>query len=68
VLPLDAVTHRVQLAKCWKPRVSGATNRDGHTLFIGFGRMDGDNATGADNQQERPLEVQWVVGFVDGEG
>jgi len=30
--------------------------------------MNGDNASGADNQQERPLAVQWVVGFVDGEG
>jgi len=30
--------------------------------------MDGDKASGADNQQERPLAVQWVVGFVDGEG
>jgi LAGLIDADG endonuclease len=30
--------------------------------------VDGDNAPGADNQQERPLAVQWVVGFVDGEG
>jgi hypothetical protein len=28
----------------------------------------GDNASGADNQQERPLAVEWVVGFVDGEG
>jgi hypothetical protein len=30
--------------------------------------MGGDNVSGADNQQERPLAVQWVVGFVDGEG
>jgi hypothetical protein len=30
--------------------------------------MDGDNASGADNQQERPVTAQWVVGFVDGEG
>ncbi len=33
--------------------------------------MNGDNATGGDNQQEtaRPrLDPQWVVGFVDGEG
>jgi len=28
----------------------------------------GDNASGADNQQERPDVAQWVVGFVDGEG
>jgi len=27
-----------------------------------------DNPTGADNQQERPLAAEWVVGFVDGEG
>jgi hypothetical protein len=30
--------------------------------------VDGDNVSGADNQQERPLAVQWVVGFVDDEG
>jgi hypothetical protein len=30
--------------------------------------MPGDNVSGAANQQERPLSVQWVVGFVDGEG
>jgi hypothetical protein len=28
----------------------------------------GDNASDADNQQERPGYAQWVVGFVDGEG
>jgi hypothetical protein len=27
-----------------------------------------DNPTGADNQQDRPLAAEWVVGFVDGEG
>src|SRR4051812_37700334 len=28
-----------------------------------------DNVTGAENQQERPIEFcGWVVGFVDGEG
>ena len=30
--------------------------------------MSGDNPSGADNQQERPGNEQWVVGFVDGEG
>ena len=30
--------------------------------------MEGDNVSGAANQQERPLVAQWVVGFVDGEG
>jgi LAGLIDADG endonuclease len=30
--------------------------------------MTGDNVSGADNQQERPLAAGWVVGFVDGEG
>src|SRR5215831_8819145 len=30
--------------------------------------MAGDNAFGADNQQERPGFEQWIVGFVDGEG
>ncbi len=27
-----------------------------------------ENASGADNQQERPIKIGWVVGFVDGEG
>jgi len=30
--------------------------------------MTGDNATGADNQQERPGIADWITGFVDGEG
>ena len=30
--------------------------------------MSSDNPSGADNQQERPLTAEWVVGFVDGEG
>ncbi len=30
--------------------------------------MRGENVSGADNQQERPLAAEWVVGFVDGEG
>ena len=28
----------------------------------------GDNVQGAENQQERLIDVGWVVGFVDGEG
>src|SRR5438445_10329911 len=27
-----------------------------------------DNASGAENQQERLLTPEWIVGFVDGEG
>jgi hypothetical protein len=30
--------------------------------------MRSDNPSGADNQQERPGNEQWIVGFVDGEG
>lgn len=30
--------------------------------------MGSDNATGAENQQERLKTVGWIVGFVDGEG
>ena len=37
-----------------------------HTPSLGWSR--GDNVTGADNQQERPVASEWVVGFVDGEG
>src|SRR2546422_3678327 len=32
------------------------------------GRLSRENATGADNQQERLRTVGWIVGFVDGEG
>jgi len=28
----------------------------------------GDNPSGAENQQERLIEIGWVIGFVDGEG
>jgi LAGLIDADG endonuclease len=28
----------------------------------------GDNVTGAENQQERLINLGWVIGFVDGEG
>ena len=57
----------MQLAKCWKPRVSGATALLSQPLHR-LGSVCGDNASGADNQQERPVAAQWVVGFVDGEG
>ena len=30
--------------------------------------MSSENATGADNQQERLIRIGWVIGFVDGEG
>ena len=30
--------------------------------------MGSDNPVGAENQQERPITAEWVVGFVDGEG
>lgn len=30
--------------------------------------MGSENPRGADNQQERPVSEEWVVGFVDGEG
>jgi hypothetical protein len=30
--------------------------------------MCSDNSDGAENQQERPISPDWVVGFVDGEG
>jgi hypothetical protein len=31
-------------------------------------RIGSDNPDGADNQQERLIELGWVLGFVDGEG
>jgi hypothetical protein len=30
--------------------------------------MGSDNPNGAENQQERPIGADWIVGFVDGEG
>jgi hypothetical protein len=30
--------------------------------------MGSENSDGADNQQERLIELGWVLGFVDGEG
>ena len=30
--------------------------------------MGSDNPDGADNQQERPIQLGWVLGFVEGEG
>jgi hypothetical protein len=30
--------------------------------------MGSDNPNGAENQQERPVGTDWIVGFVDGEG
>ena len=30
--------------------------------------MGSDNPVGAENQQERPISAEWIVGFVDGEG
>jgi LAGLIDADG endonuclease len=30
--------------------------------------MSSDNPAGAENQQERLIQVGWVIGFVDGEG
>ena len=31
-------------------------------------KMSSDNATDADNQQERLIKLGWITGFVDGEG
>jgi hypothetical protein len=33
-----------------------------------LGMAGSDNATGAENQQERLTTIGWIVGFVDGEG
>jgi len=30
--------------------------------------MGSDNPDGAENQQERLIQLGWVIGFVDGEG
>jgi hypothetical protein len=30
--------------------------------------VDSDNLDGAENQQERLIQLGWVIGFVDGEG
>jgi LAGLIDADG DNA endonuclease family protein len=36
--------------------------------FVRYNEIMTDNATGADNQQERLIKLGWVIGFVDGEG
>jgi hypothetical protein len=36
--------------------------------FVRYNRCMTENATSADNQQERPLSPFWITGFVDGEG
>ena len=51
----------INLAICWKLRVSRTTHRDVRRTVY-----DSDNVTGADNQQER-LDC-YIAGFVDGEG
>jgi hypothetical protein len=51
----------INLAKCWKLRVSRTTSRDVRPDVYGS-----DNVTGADNQQER-LD-SYIAGYVDGEG
>ena len=51
----------INLAICWKLRVSRATHRD-----VRKSVYDSDNVTGADNQQER-LDG-YIAGYVDGEG
>ena len=63
-LPLAAAMRRVQSAVCWEPRASGGTV----TLESYLARVDSENPSGADNQQERPGLEQWVVGITDGEG
>jgi hypothetical protein len=51
----------INLAICWKLRVSRATHRD-----VRLDVYDSENVTGADNQQER-LDG-YIAGYVDGEG
>ena len=51
----------INLAVCWKLRVSRTTHRD-----VRSDVDDSDNVTGADNQQER-LDG-YIAGYVDGEG
>src|SRR5947209_19508899 len=48
-------------AICWKTRVS--VRYSFHTEYV-----SSDNLDGAENQQERLIQLGWVVGFVDGEG
>jgi len=67
VLPLLGVIPKVQLAKCWKLRESSGTHSPSHPLHR-VRSVSSDNPSSADNQQERPLAAEWVVGFVDGEG
>ena len=70
-LPTVIVRWRVQLAICWKTRVSTGTRSYVRRECLPEGKirsMTSDNPRGADNQQERSGFEQWIVGFVDGEG
>ena len=44
----------MQLAKCWKPRVSAGTRSLSVGPFLGCTPVSSDNPAGAANQQERP--------------
>src|SRR5437588_2088936 len=48
-------------AICWKTRVS--VRYSSYSVSMGS-----DNPEGAENQQERLINLGWVIGFVDGEG
>src|SRR2546422_7555062 len=58
---------QVHSAICWKTRVSVRYSPYGDSPTK-EGAMGSDNPAGAENQQERLIQLGWVIGFVDGEG
>jgi hypothetical protein len=68
VLPRTSVTACEQSAICWKTRCICHYSVV-VTPFRETGWMaTSDNVSSAENQQERLLTPEWIVGFVDGEG
>lgn len=68
VLPRTTVRSCEQSAICWKTRVSATTRLAVTPHLYDAGMPSSDNVSSAENQQERLLSPEWIVGFVDGEG
>jgi hypothetical protein len=62
-----SVTTCKQSAICWKTRCIRHYSFGCYTPFVSGVMPSSDNVSGAENQQERLLAAEWIVGFVDGE-
>ena len=69
MLPRTSVTACEQSAICWKTRwIRHYSSVMSHPLSRVDNMTGSNNVSGAENQQERLLTSEWIVGFVDGEG